>query len=400
MSMQALQGIKVLDLTQHIAGPYGTKMLADYGADVIKVERPNGGDMARRLGPFPDDVPHPEKSGLFLHLNTNKRGITLNLSENTGRGIFLDLVKQADAVIENFAPRTLPALDLSYEMLKASNPDVVLVSISNFGQTGPYRDYKASEIVLHGMGGPMRSRGKPDREPVKYGADVALRQAGLVAATATMVTLFGGQGKHVDISIYETQAGSQDSRTVQVLTSQFVNDTFPRRSPGSAIASGTFPCRDGYINVTGGGPRFQRIVVMLDMPEILDDPRFATPASRADPANAEAFNTEILLPWLMQRTMREAWDLAQAAHVLSGPIYTAADLVADDHFRDRGMWVDVDHPEAGTVTMPGRTMIMSETPWQLRRPAPTLGQHNAEVYGDELGFSSQKLAQLRTSGTI
>ena len=155
----ALSDIRVLDLTHGIAGPYATKMLADYGADVIKVERPDGGDFARRLGPFPNDTPHPEKSGLFLMLNINKRGVTLNLKTAAGRRMLLELAQQADVLIESFAPRVMPALGLSHETLAEANPSLVVVSISNFGQTGPYRDFKASEMVLYGMGGAMHSRG-------------------------------------------------------------------------------------------------------------------------------------------------------------------------------------------------------------------------------------------------
>ena len=157
MTMQALSDVRVLDLTHHIAGPYCTKMLADYGADVLKLERPGVGDVTRTMGPFPDDEPHPEKSGLFLHLNTNKRGITLDLKNATGRSIFLDLIKNIDVVIARFAPRTMPSLDLSYRTLEQINPRIILVSISNFGQTGPYRDYKASEMILHGIGGNLRN---------------------------------------------------------------------------------------------------------------------------------------------------------------------------------------------------------------------------------------------------
>ncbi len=405
MPDMALSDVRVLDLTRHVAGPYCTKMLADYGADVIKVERPDGGDFTRRMGPFPDDVPHPEKSGLFLHLNANKRGVTLNLKTAAARAMLLELVKRVDVVVENFAPRVMPSLGLAYGDLERANPGVILVSISNFGQTGPYRDYKASEIVLHGMGGNLRSLGLPEREPVKYGSHVALRQAGLIGAAATMAALFtresrGGEGEHVDVAIVETQAGSQDRRAPQLMTAQFVNQVFPRRAPGATIASGTFPCRDGYVNVTGGGNRFPRALEMLGRPELMEDPRFATPESRLNPENSEAFNREYLMPWLMQHTMQEVWTLAQNAHVLSGPIYNSKALMDDSHFRDRGMWVEIDHAVAGRHTFPGRPIIMGETPWQLRRPAPQLGEHNAEVFGDGLGYDSQSLARLRGVGAI
>lgn len=405
MSDMALSDVRILDLTRHVAGPYCTKMLADYGADVIKVERPDGGDVTRRMGPFPDDTPHPEKSGLFLHLNTNKRGVTLNLKSSTGRGMLLELVKQVDIVVENFAPRVMPSLGLAYEDLEQVNPGVILVSISNFGQTGPYRDYKASEIVLHGIGGNLRSLGLPEREPVKYGSHVALRQAGLIGAGATMAALFtrearGGEGEHVDVAIVETQAGSQDRRAPQLMTAQFVNQVFPRRAPGATMASGTFPCKDGYVNVTGGGSRFPRALEMLGRPDLIEDPRFATPDARLNTENAEAFNREFLMPWLMQHTMQEVWTLAQKAHVLSGPIYNSRALMEDNHFRDRGMWVDIDHAVAGRQTYPGRPIIMGESPWQLRRPAPQLGEHNEEVFGQSLGYDSQGLARLRGLGVI
>ena len=404
MSDMALSDVRILDLTRHVAGPFCTKMLADYGADVIKVERPNGGDVTRRMGPFPDDVPHPEKSGLFLHLNTNKRGVTLNLKSATGKRMLMDLVKQVDVVMENFAPRVLPSLGLAYEDLEQINPQVILVSISNFGQTGPYRDYKASEIVLHGMGGNLRSLGLPEREPVKYGSHVALRQSGLIGAAATMAALFTrearGEGEHVDVAIVETQAGSQDRRAPQLITAQFVNQVFPRRAPGATMASGTFPCKDGYVNVTGGGNRFPRALEMIGRPELIEDPRFATPEARLNPENSEDFNREVLMPWLMQHTMQEVWSTAQKAHVLSGPIYTSEALMADNHFRDRGMWVDIDHPVAGRYTYPGRPIIMGESPWQLRRAAPQLGEHNEEVFGEALGYESQDLARLRGVGVI
>jgi crotonobetainyl-CoA:carnitine CoA-transferase CaiB-like acyl-CoA transferase len=318
--------------------------------------------------------------------------------------MLMELVKQVDVVVENFAPRVLPSLGLGYKDLEQINPQLILVSISNFGQTGPYRDYKASEIVLHGMGGNLRSLGLPEREPVKYGSHVALRQAGLIGAAATMAALFTrearGEGEHVDVAIVETQAGSQDRRAPQLITAQFVNQVFPRRAPGATMASGTFPCKDGYINVTGGGSRFPRALEMIGKPELIEDPRFATPDARLNPENSEDFNREVLMPWLMQHTMQEVWSIAQKARVLSGPIYTSEALMADNHFRDRGMWVDIDHPVAGRYTYPGRPIIMGESPWQLRRAAPQLGEHNEEVFGEALGYESQDLARLRGVGVI
>lgn len=400
----ALSDIKVLDLTHGVAGPYCTKMLADYGADVIKVERPDGGDFTRRLGPFPNDIPHSEKSGLFLMLNLNKRGVTLNLKSSMGRKLLLDLVAQVDVIVESFAPRVLEGLDLSYSKLAEINPRIILVSVSNFGQSGPYRDYKASEMVLYGMGGALHSKGIPGREPVKYGTNISLNQAGLVAALATMTALFArerrGEGEHVDISIFETSAHSRDGRSPDVISAQFVNQVRERRMPGSTIASGTFPCKDGYIVLGAGGQRLPQAMSMVGQPELMDDPRFSSRAAQMDPENVAAFNEGILLPWLMQHTMREAWAKAQEHHIISGPIFSSADLLTDSHFRDRGMWVEIDHEVAGPFTYPGRPILMDETPWQIRRPAPQLGEHNEDVYCSTLGYTREELARLPGQGVI
>jgi CoA:oxalate CoA-transferase len=176
---QALSGIRVIDLTWYIAGPYCTKLLADYGADVIKIERPGSGDPARRMGPFLNDEPHPEKSGLFLHLNTNKRGITLNLKTETGKNIFRDLVKKADILVESFSPRVMPSLGIDYKALEKINPKLVMTSISNFGQKGPYRDFKGSELIFQGFGGYMYLVGTSDREPSKKAGNVIQYQLGV-----------------------------------------------------------------------------------------------------------------------------------------------------------------------------------------------------------------------------
>jgi crotonobetainyl-CoA:carnitine CoA-transferase CaiB-like acyl-CoA transferase len=216
MPPQALDDLLILDLTHYIAGPYCTKLLADYGARVIKIERPAGGDPCRRVGPFPGDVPHPEKSGLFLHLNTNKESVVLNLKTLRGRQLFSKLVAKADVVVENFHPRVLLSLGLDYPHLRRIKPSIILTSISNFGQTGPYRDWRAQDLTLYGMGGEMYTSGTPGRTPLKQAHNLTLYQGGAMAAAATMVGVFGvrqhGCGQHIDVSLFETQAGSIDRR--------------------------------------------------------------------------------------------------------------------------------------------------------------------------------------------
>jgi crotonobetainyl-CoA:carnitine CoA-transferase CaiB-like acyl-CoA transferase len=186
-----LAGVRVLDLTHHITGPYCTKLFADYGAEVIKIEDPEGGDAARRMGPFLKDDPHLEKSGLFLHLNSSKKSVTVDIETRAGRDIVLKLAKDADIVVESFSPDFLPSLDLDYDAFAAVNPRIVMTSISNFGRTGPYKDYAASEITLYALGGTMISTGMPDRPPVKLGLTVEQFYAGMVCATATMGAFMG-----------------------------------------------------------------------------------------------------------------------------------------------------------------------------------------------------------------
>ncbi len=400
----ALDGLKVLDLTQHISGPYCTKLLADYGADVIKIEKPEVGDIARQMGPFPGNHPHREKSGLFLYLNTNKRGMALNLKIEKGRQLLLHLARWADVVVESFKPGTMERLGLGYSSLEKANKKLVVVSISNFGQSGPYRDSLASEIIEHGMGGSLRATGMPDREPTKYGAHVALQQAGSIAAAAVMTALFArerrGRGEHVDVSIFETQAGSQDRRTTMTLAAQHTGYVFPRRPMQFALATGTFPCADGYIHLSGSAARFPYTVKLIGREELLQHPTFGPMSNRSDPRIVEEFNQTILLPWLMQHTMQEVWHMAQAVGLACGPMYTPKDVMNDKTFRARGVWATVEHPEAGTVVMPGRPFILHRTPWSLRRPAPTLGQHNKEVLTDALRYSSEEVARFRRLGVI
>ena len=400
---QALSDIKVLDFTHHIAGPYCTKLLADYGADVIKIERPDLGDGARRLGPFPGDIPHSEKSGLFLHLNTNKRSLTLNLRTATAQDIVLRLAREADVVVESFRPGAMAGFGLDYDSLQAVNPALVVTSISNFGQTGPYRDYRLSEIVSYGMGGEMYSTGLEDRQPLKLGGTVTMYQAGAVAATATMGALFGteqeGEGQHVDVSIMETQVGSIDRRMSMLLAYQYCGEISRRLPFGTSnFASRVFPCADGYVELTIGMGYFPRVLRMLGDPEEFSDTRWRAPQALADPDNQAEFD-EYFLTWCLERSKAEVWAAAQGARVLSAQLNTIGDLVQDPHFIQRGAFAQVEHPEAGTLTYPGRPFIMGETPWAVRRPAPLLGQHNEEVLSD-LGYTRAELVLLRQNEII
>ena len=396
----ALSDLRVLDFTHYIAGPYATKLLADYGADVLKVERPGIGDGARRIGPFPNDVPHPEKSGTFLHLNTNKRSITLNLKSAQAQDIVKQLVRNVDVVVESFRPDQMAAFELGYETLRSINPDIVLTSVSNFGQTGPYRDFRSSDIIIYGMGGEMYSTGLEDREPLKLGENVVLYQAGAIAAIATMGAVFADSSQHVDVSLMETQIGTIDRRMSMLLAYQYNGEISKRSATATAggYPNGVFICLDGYVQIAGGRNYFERVVAMMGAPDVLLDERWYEPEAQYDPELEDEFNA-YFIPWCLERTKLEIWHSAQEAGVLSAPVNAASDLVNDKELHRRGAFAEIDHPVAGTLLYPGRPFIMNESPWCIRRPAPQLGEHTTEVLSG-LGYAKDEVEQLRRRGVV
>ena len=406
MPEMALSDLKILDFTHGISGPYCTKLLGDYGADVIKIERPGSGDYVRQIGPFPKDAPHPEKSGTFLHLNTNKRSVTLDLSTESGRDVALKLARRADIVVESFRPGVMADFGLDYPILNGENSALVVTSISNFGQTGPYRDWRASELIFYGMGGELYSTGLADREPIKMGADVGLYQAGSVAAFATLSASFSareaGQGEHIDISIMETQAGSIDRRMSMLLAYQYNGELSGRSADGpnglGGYPSGVYPCADGYFQITSGTRYFPRIVKMLGEPEELLDPKWHTPEAQSDPELETEFDA-YFYPWLMARTKYQIWEAARSANVLSGPLNTMEDIANDQVFQSRGAFSSVDHPEAGDFAYPGRPFIMEHSPWSIRRPAPRLGEHTDEALS-ESGYTADDISRFREKRVV
>jgi len=398
-----LQGLRILDLTQSVAGPYATKVLADYGADVIKIERPGRGDVARQRGPFYHDEPGIERSALFLHLNTCKRSVTLDLQTATGREILLDLARNADAVIESYRPGTMAKLGLGYDALAAVNPRLVLTSISNFGQDGPYRDFTAAEIIEYGLGGAMFANGIPGREPTKMGANVVQSQAGQAAALATAVAFFEaeatGEGDWLDVSIMETQLQSQDRRTTQLISYQFCGRVSSRNRRPGYLGGGMRPCADGYVAIMSQNQWFNVVMEMVGHPELAQDPRFATEEARQRPEAPDELEPHIL-PWYLDRSMRDVWREAQAHKILSGPVYTPGDLVQDPYFRRRGYWETLDHPVTGSIEYPGRPFRVHTERALPRTPAPLLGEHNEAVLCGELGYSARDLQCLRAAGCV
>lgn len=401
---QALSDVKVLDLTQLIVGPYCSKLFADYGAEVLKIEKPGSGDPARKLGPFKGGVPHPEKSGLFLHLNTNKRGITLNLKNKEGKKIFEELVKKADILLESYPPGVMDKLGLGYKTLERINPKLVMTSISDFGQTGPYRNYKGSDMIFQGWGGPMHSYGLPNRSPVKKGGTVTLYQAGTLAALATIIAFYAaryqGVGQQVDFSIFEAEAGCIDRRSAQCLAYQYNGEITPRVDVRdmARYPHGIYPCSDGYFEIAGGYMVWPRIAAMIGRMDLADHELLSSPRAMVDPAAREMIEP-IWMEWCMQHTKKEIIEAGQKTHNMCAPINVMDEVFDDPHWKARGFWEEIDHPVAGKLTYPGAPAQGTESKWKIRRPAPLLGQHNEEVYNG-LGYTSDELLKLSKQGVF
>lgn len=395
-----MEGVRVLDLTRQIAGPYCTKLMATYGADVIKIEQPGVGDPIRHLPPFYKDQPDPEGSLHFLYLNTSKRSITLDLKTERGKQIFLDLAKTADVVVENFRPGVMDEFGIGWETLHALNPHLVLTSISNFGQTGPYRDLRASDLTEYAMSGAMTISGREDLSPLKHGLSQGQYDGGVYAAWVTSMMLFwqaqGRTGQWIDVSIRDVIASSL------VLNEPFyawMGGIQGRRTPvGDGTGNGMgdiMPCADGYVIVQyRNGEPWENVAALLDSTELLD-PMFSTNELRM--VTGEALY-EAMRDGLKDKKKDDLFNKGAELRVLIGIAQDPKDLLACPHLNARGYWVDVDHPKTGKMKYPGAPIGVPGLAYTLTA-APTLGQHTEEVLG-ELGINSAEVASLRTQNVI
>ncbi|MFN8557797.1 MAG: CoA transferase [Dehalococcoidia bacterium] len=394
----SFSGLRVLDLTWQIAGPYCTKLLADYGADVIKVERPGTGDLSRATPPFYHDVPDREGSLHFLYLNTNKRGVTLDLKSERGRQLFLDLARKADVVVESFSPGVMDRLGIGWETLHALNPRLILTSVSNFGQTGPNRDLPASELVEYAMSGMMYISGRHDKAPLKHGLSQGQYGAGANAAYITGALTFGqamgAPGEWIDVSIQECLASELVMNEPYYAWMGAIQGRRP--SAGDGLGN-IMASKDGYVVLQLGGSRtWEDIVNFLDSPALRDE-KFATPQGRA--RNAVEMD-ELIGQRLRERGKHEMLQEAAKQRILFGVAQDPADLLACEQLNARGYWVQVDHPTTGPLPYPGEPVRLSGTAWAVRRPAPLLGQHTDEVLTAELGLSAEEIGRLRADGVI
>ncbi|MBI3978074.1 MAG: CoA transferase [Chloroflexi bacterium] len=393
-----LDDVRVVDLTYGLAGPLCTRTLADLGADVVKVE-PIEGDDARRFGPFAPGRYDLESSALFVYLNLNKRGVTLQLETERGRDILRRLVGKADMLVENFPPGHLDALGVGYETLARLNPKLVMTSITSFGQTGSYRDYEATDLVLYALGGMMYVSGEYDRHPITHAYDQSQRAGGLNAAVASLAALHHqretGEGQHVDVSIFECVVSEVQLPPGRYAYTGGVETRGPKQRP--AFVKGFVKVKNGYVglNASGRNP-WEKFAEFLGVPELLSE-KFRTGSNRQK--YAEELN-ELLQNALKDREKEEFWHSAVANSFTFQMVQRPEEAAQSPQLAARSFFVDVPHPRCGTLTLPGDTYGLSETPWHVRRTAPLLGEHNAEIYGGELGFGDLELTRLREGGVI
>ncbi len=394
--MSALEGMKVVDMTRVLSGPYATMVLADFGADVTKIERFPGGDDSRRLNPHVNGASFP-----FASVNRNKRSIALDLKSEEGRDIALDMMRTADVVTENFRPGVTERLGLDYESVRALNPDVIYCSVSGFGQTGPYRLRPGYDIIAQGVGGFLRMTGQPDGRPTKVGIAINDIAAGATAAMSIMTAyinrLKGGGGQYIDISLVDSGL----AWTIWESAAFFGSGELPvptgtrhrRIAPYQ-----TFRSKDGYVTVGGNTEKLWTVLVtqVLGREDLLSDDRFDTQAKRL--ANVDDLEQELERTLVTETTDHLVAKL-DAAGVPGGPVLTYDQTLENEHVLARDMVAQVEHPQIGSMNILGPAMKMSETPATIREAAPMLGQHTTDVL-QALGMTAERIEDLYQRGVV
>ncbi|MDC0035749.1 CoA transferase [Chloroflexi bacterium] len=389
MKSEALKDVKVLDITHYVSGPYCTKLLGDFGANVIKIERPISGDPCRRLPPFQKNNQNENNSLLFEYLNTNKKSVALDLKSNFGQRALVELVKTSDILVENFRPGVLASFGLTKQKIRTLNPRLVIVSISNFGQTGPYRDFKANDLTFYALGGLMYIFGSVDKAPIKHAFRQAQFKAGTNAASAALIAYYtailSGTGQEIDISIQESIAASVRDTITSYATSGIVRT---RQTPMNGELPRTpIKVNDGFVvPITFGSTDWQKTADLLE-DEKLSDSKFASPEGRQK--NAEEF--EQLVKKAFSRKGKH--ELFYGAHthreLVYGLVQDAADLLENPQYQHNDYFQKISD-RSNRIQFPGRPFKLSKTPWRIRSNAPKLGQQNEEILENQLKLTKRK----------
>lgn len=391
-----LEGVVVLDLSRVLAAPYTGMILADMGADVIKVERPGKGDDSRAYGPFKNG-----ESVYYMSLNRGKRSITLNMKSEEGKQILKDLVKQADVLVENFRGGTMDKLGLGYDVLKEINPRLIYSACTGFGMTGPYKHDPAYDVIVQGMGGIMSITGQEGGEPTKVGASIGDITAGIFSAVGIMIALYNrektGKGQLVDVSMLDCQVAILENAIAR-----YMNAGVSPKPIGNRHASITpfqsLKTKDGYVIVAvGNDTLWQKFCGLIERPDLAADPRFTTNPLRTE--NVKVLGEE-LNKTFQTKTMDEWLHILKEGGVPVGPINDVERVIKDPGVIAREMIVTTHHPIAGDVEMAGVPIKLSETPGSVDAPAPTLGQHTREVLKEKLNMDDALIDQLYADKTL
>jgi formyl-CoA transferase len=396
---KALQGLKVLDLTQYEAGTSTTQILAWLGADVIKIEEPTQGDPGRRNSSAPG-----KDSFYFLVLNNNKRSVTLNLRDERGKEMLRRMIPQADLFIENFSPGAIDRMGFSYEQVSALNPRILYAQIKGYGADSPYANFLAYDMMAQAMGGAFSTTGGPDTPPLRPGPNAGDSGTGLHCVSGILAALFQrirtGRGQRIEIAMQEAMVNfMRISFASQYLLGHAAERVGNHNAVGrSSAPSNVYPCTpfgpNDFIYIytsRAGNKHWERLLQVMGREDLADDPRFVTPAARND---HDTEVDQLLGDWTRQLTKHEAMRILGEAGVPAGPVLDSVELSSDPYLRQRGMFVTVEHPHRGEVVVPGFPPKMSDSPVEVRR-APLLGEHNAEVYREWLGLDKDR---WRTSG--
>jgi formyl-CoA transferase len=388
---QPLSGLRVLELGTFVSAPYCGKLFAGYGAEVIKVEPP-GGDIARAHGPFKDGAPNPETSALFLYLNTGKKSVELDVSSPAGREAFLRLAASCDVLVENFRPADIRALGLTYAALAAVNPRLVVVSITAYGQDGPYADFRSNNLVAFAMGGQMFITGTQEGGPLKNGGYQADYQGGLNGFSAAMLGVLAaerdGLGQHVDVSVQHCMA--------PLLEAGIPNYTYlgrwsgQRRGNFMASFIGIYPCVDGHLGIHLMPRNWKPFTDTINRPDLFGDPRYATQQDRF------VHNDELMAEfyaWAATETKHDIYQRAGAGRAPVAFVHTMADLLESPQLNARGFIQRIEHPVAGEAAYPGPPWWIGPDGWASSR-APLLGEHTNEILRDVAGLSRQEMDRL------